>query len=112
MMTLGRFQTPEEAHLVRIYLADLGVESTVLDENVIQWFWHYSNALGGVRLSVANDDMEEAEEGYAEYLAARKLDPPTETTIRFWPLVIILFLLTGAPMLVFGRRASDAGNEP
>lgn len=108
MTTLARFQIPEEAHLVRVYLADLGIESAVLDEHTIQWFWHLSNALGGVRLSVADEDLEEATELYAEYLAARKAEPPTETPFRFWLLVILLYFVIGVPMLVFGRRTRDA----
>jgi len=112
MMTLGRFQTPEEAHLVRIHLADLGLESAVLDEHMVQWFWQLTNALGGVRLSVEDDDREEAEEGYADYVAARMAESPIERTIRFWPLVVLLYFVIGVPMLVFGRRTCDAESGP
>lgn len=108
MMTLARFQVPEEAHLLRAYLGHAGIESAVLDEHTIQWFWHLSNALGGVRLSVDDEDMEDAMELHAEYLAARKADPPVETTFRYWPLMIVLDFAIGVPMLVFGRVTRDA----
>ncbi|HEY5793111.1 MAG TPA: DUF2007 domain-containing protein [Chthoniobacterales bacterium] len=62
MITLARFEKPEEAHLVRMRLEAGGVPAFIQDENSIQIQWMYSNALGGVRLQIAEEDFERAKE--------------------------------------------------
>jgi hypothetical protein len=107
MTTISTFTVPEEAHLFRTFLESRGIEGFVLDENVVQLFWHYSNAIGGVRVAVAEVDEDEATTIYGEYMAALRTGPYPEAPARVWPAVALLSLLVGVPMLVFGRRAKE-----
>ncbi|MFK5923924.1 MAG: DUF2007 domain-containing protein [Verrucomicrobiota bacterium] len=58
MITVARFSTTEEAHLFRLRLAAGGVEAFILDEYMVQMDWLISNAIGGVRVQIAEDDLE------------------------------------------------------
>src|SRR3954464_9164202 len=57
METIATFSKPEDAHLLRMRLEAAGIEAFVQDENVIQMDWLLSNAVGGVRVQVGNDDV-------------------------------------------------------
>ncbi len=56
MVIVATFSKPEEAHLLRMRLEAGGIRSFIRDENTIQMDWFYSNALGGVRVEVAEAD--------------------------------------------------------
>ncbi|MCF6313625.1 MAG: hypothetical protein L3J39_14355 [Verrucomicrobiales bacterium] len=58
MLTIARFSTTEEAHLFRLRLAVGGVKAFILDEYMVQMDWLISNAIGGVRVQIADDDLE------------------------------------------------------
>jgi hypothetical protein len=62
MKTIATFTKPEQAHLLRVRLGAVGIPAYLLDENVIQTDLLYSNALGGVRVQVADGDLEAARE--------------------------------------------------
>ena len=62
MTTVARFAKPEDAHLIRMRLGEAGIDAFVLDENLIQIDPFYSNALGGVRVQVADEDAAAARE--------------------------------------------------
>jgi hypothetical protein len=62
MKTIAAFSKPEEAHLARSRLEGSGIRAHVRDEHTIGLYWLYSNALGGVRLDVADEDVERAKE--------------------------------------------------
>lgn len=111
MTAIARFLVPEDAHLFRAYLASEGIESWVLDEHTIQLFWHYSNALGGVRVVVNDEDVEEAETIHAGYVAALRAKPVQDAEVRCWPLVLVISYLIGVPTLLFGRRRVEAGPD-
>ncbi|MCA1481159.1 DUF2007 domain-containing protein, partial [Bradyrhizobium sp. NBAIM08] len=66
MITLATFSKPEEAHLFRMRLEAAGIAACVQDEHIIQIDWLWSNAIGGVRVQVADQDAEAA----LEYLKA------------------------------------------
>lgn len=104
MITVATFTVPEDAHLFRTFLESRGIEGFVLDENFVQLFWHYSNAIGGVRLAVADEDAEDASDLHREYLAALHTGPYPERPVRGWPAVALLSLALGLPLLLFGRR--------
>lgn len=60
MTTIATFSKPEEAHLLRMRLESVGIPAYVQDENLIQADWFHSNAIGGVRVQVADQDVPEA----------------------------------------------------
>ena len=62
MITVATFSKPEEAHLLRMRLEAGGVAAYILDENMVQMDWAYSNAIGGVRVQIAEEDVEDAKE--------------------------------------------------
>ncbi len=105
MITIARFQTPEDAHLFRAFLGSRGIEAHLEDEYVVQLFWHYSNAIGGVRVVVNDDDVEEAAEVFQSYMEGLRSGPYPLRPVRAWPLVVLVSLLLGGiPFLLFGRR--------
>jgi hypothetical protein len=109
MTTIATFTVPEDAHLFRTFLESRGIEGFVFDENVVQLFWHYSNAIGGVRVAVDEDDAEDAFTAYQEYMAALREGPYPEEPVRIWPAVALLSLLVGVPLVLFGRRTNNPG---
>lgn len=62
MITIARFSKPEDAHLLRMRLEAGGVPAFLQDENIVQVDWLYSNAIGGVRVQVAEEDLAKARE--------------------------------------------------
>lgn len=112
MITLATFSTPEEAHLFRARLEAGGIPAFVQDECLVQMDWLYSNAVGGVRVQVADEDAEAARafladdlpEGAPVEVACPKCGSdqtaPDERPRRFAFLAI---LLLGLPLL-FGRH--------
>ena len=60
MKTIATFSKPEEAHLFRTRLGAAGIPAYVQDEHFIQMDWLYSNAIGGVRVQIADEDVEAA----------------------------------------------------
>jgi hypothetical protein len=104
MTTIARFQVPEEAHLFWTYVESRGIPAAVFDEHVVQLFWHYSNAIGGVRVVVSEEDVPAAAEAHREYLATLRSVPRESSGARVWPVVLLLSFAVGAPFLAFGRR--------
>lgn len=104
MKTIARFQTPEEAHLFRLFLEARDISAHVWDENLVQAAWHYSDAIGGVRIVVNENDSSQALLAYSEYTHSLNVDSRPITVARAWPLILMFSLLTGAPALIFGRR--------
>lgn len=104
METIATFTTPEDAHLFRMFLESRGIEGVILDEYFVQLCWQYSNAIGGVRLVVEEEDAEEAATLYQEYRAGLLDGPYPLSPVRCWPLVALLVMTLGVPALVFGWR--------
>lgn len=61
MKTIATCSKAEEAHLVRGRLEAAGIRAFIQDENLAQMDWLYSNAIGGVRVQVAEEDFEAAQ---------------------------------------------------
>lgn len=104
MKTIATFTTPEDAHLFRSFLESRGIEAHLLDEYFVQLFWHYSNTIGGVRVAVAEEDAETAAALHQEYMASLREGPYPVQPVRAWPVVILMSLVLGLPMILFGRR--------
>jgi len=62
MLTVATFSKPEDAHMLRLRLEAGGVPAYIQDENMVQTDWLYSNAIGGVRVQIADDDVDRAKE--------------------------------------------------
>lgn len=62
MIVVARFSFPHEAHIAKANLESAGIDSFIADEHTVNTQWLYSNAIGGVRLMVSEDDIEEATE--------------------------------------------------
>ena len=60
--TIETFSKPEEAHLLRMRLEEAGIPAFVQDEYIVQMDWLYSNAIGGVRVQIADEDVAAARE--------------------------------------------------
>ena len=58
---IAEYGTPEEAHLLRNRLEAAGIQGFLENETTAS-AWHLSNALGGVKLLVAQEDLEAARE--------------------------------------------------
>ena len=60
MKTLASFNLPMDAYLLRARLEGSGIAAYVRDENLITLDWLYSNAVGGVKVDVMDEDYEQA----------------------------------------------------
>ena len=114
MKTIATFYKPEEAHLLRMRLEAAGIEAFIQDEYMIQMDAFYANAIGGVRVQVADEDLADAR----DYLMADAgISPEPEElhcpqcgatgveTERFSKrLAFLSLLLTPFPILFFRRR--------
>lgn len=116
MKTIATFTKPEEAHLMRMRLEEAGIEAFLLDEHMIQMDLLQSNAIGGVRVQIADEDIQAAREllsSDAGAGAAEPLDSPAcpkcgSTAVerenfsrRFAYISLLLF---GIPLLFIRRR--------
>ena len=62
MVTLRICSTLPEAQVIQSQLGGSGIKSFLPDEFTIQNNWMWANAIGGIRLQVAEEDAARAEE--------------------------------------------------
>lgn len=62
LVTVRKFLYPPEALLAKGSLESAGIQSYLVDDNVINMNWFYSNALGGIKLKVQPEDVDAANE--------------------------------------------------
>lgn len=67
MTTVARDLTPTDAHMLRNCLQAAGVPATVADDNLVQANALWSVAVGGAKLRVAADHVEEAKRVIAAF---------------------------------------------
>ncbi|MGI9104416.1 MAG: hypothetical protein ACR2IF_18385 [Terriglobales bacterium] len=60
LAVIRKFRDLPEALLAKGALESAGIESHLLDENLVRLDWFYSNAIGGVRLCVRREDASAA----------------------------------------------------
>ncbi len=60
LVTVARFENEPQAALCRILLEREGIEAYLSEVNAIAAHWGLSNALGGVKVRVAEKDLEKA----------------------------------------------------
>jgi hypothetical protein len=105
MVTIAKFSKSEDAYLFRSFLEAQGIASYIYDEHVSQLFWAYTQALGGIRVAVADEDVEQAGVLYAEYDESMKSAPFVEPPVRAWPIMALASLFLGFPVMLFGRKS-------
>jgi hypothetical protein len=82
-----------------------GINAYVYDEYFAQLFWHLTQAIGWVRVTVANEDLETARAHYGEYTKALNDGPPVVEEVRRWPIVLVVSVVLGVPFILFGRKS-------
>lgn len=74
LLTVHRLHTSIDAHLLQNYLESEGIESFILDEHTVDVNPLFSNAIGGVRLQVREEDAPRAVALIEEYTYKPYLD--------------------------------------
>lgn len=59
-VVVAKFSFPLDAQIAKSNLESVGIPAFVADEHTINMQWLYSNAMGGVRLFVAEEDLQQA----------------------------------------------------
>ncbi|MCG9750169.1 DUF2007 domain-containing protein [Vibrio brasiliensis] len=60
MVVAERYSFPYEAQIAKASLESAGIECCIADEHTVNAQWLYSNAIGGVKLMVAEEDLDQA----------------------------------------------------
>ena len=60
MPVIASYTQMEDAHLAVSKLGGSGVRAWLRDEDTANLYWLYSNAIGGVKVEVAEEDLERA----------------------------------------------------
>lgn len=108
METVARFHKTEDAYLFRAFLESEGIPACVLDENISQLCWHYTIAVGGIRVAVADEDAKQAAAMYKEYEQTLTAKPAAVGDVRYWPVVLLLTFLMSVPFMIFGRKLPNS----
>jgi hypothetical protein len=61
LVTVATFNDPVEAAIARNYLEAAGISALLLDEMTVATNWGMANAVGGIKLQVGRDHVEDAE---------------------------------------------------
>jgi Putative prokaryotic signal transducing protein len=61
-VTVGKFRDLSEALLAKGMLESAGIECFLADQDLVRMDWFYSNAIGGMRLQVREEDADAATE--------------------------------------------------
>lgn len=61
LVTLAAFDTAMRATLVKNHIEAAGIRCVLTDEFTTSNFWQLSNAIGGIKVQVAEEDLERAE---------------------------------------------------
>jgi hypothetical protein len=79
LVTVARFVNVAEAEAARIALAAAGIRARLSNAALVSWFWHYSNATGGVGLLVRQTDSETARNVLREAAGGPFQPDPSQT---------------------------------
>lgn len=132
MKTLAAFSKPYEAHMLIARLEGNGIAAFARDEHMVTLDWLASNAIGGVKVDVADEDYERAlavmaAPGDKDDALTNAPDAPhlrvdahaaasnrafNRGILAFFlgavPLSIAFYLLTPAPHSTAGRRLDES----
>jgi hypothetical protein len=79
LVTIATFDNTVQANLVRNQLAAAGIRATLVDEHTVGLNWMWSNAIGGVKLIVREEDYEDAARLLADPGAEQEVDDAGQT---------------------------------
>ncbi|MFN7342432.1 MAG: hypothetical protein ACK5TA_03770, partial [bacterium] len=74
-------------------------------------FCYYSHTVVGIRVVVADEDAEQADQFFIEYNESIKTTPFVERPVRAWPIMALLSLCAGFPLILFGRKSNNEGQH-
>lgn len=66
LVTVQSYRDLSEASIARSVLESAGIQAFLSEENLVRMNWMLSNFLGGIRLQVAEEDLETAQEILAQ----------------------------------------------
>jgi hypothetical protein len=78
LVTIATFDNTVKANLARNQLA-AGIRATLVDEHTVGMNWAWSNAIGGIKLIVREEDYEDAARILADPGAEQELDDEGQT---------------------------------
>jgi hypothetical protein len=84
LVTVAAFDTAAEVDLARNHLEAEGIPTYLADEAAVGWLWAMSNAVGGIKVQVAEENREralailEGRQGMAETQGLAEANPPTD----------------------------------
>jgi hypothetical protein len=112
--TLARFERPEEGHLLRMRLEAAGFEAFVQDEATVQLLVLYSNVIGGVRVQVPAEELQEAQDFLLTDTGIDDLEPSRKCPRCGWTgieresfsrrIAYLTLMFLGFPIPVFRHR--------
>jgi XTP/dITP diphosphohydrolase len=74
LVTIRRFRDLPAAHIALSKLESAGITCELADDEMVRMDWFYSNMIGGVRLQVAEDEVEDAKQVLAD-VPTMTIDP-------------------------------------
>lgn len=116
MKVVATYHRVDEAHLARACLEDAGITAHLRDEHTVTTDWGLTNAVGGVRLEVVDDDLDAACQVLADFQAAAPGPTPPEPGARPPHLIgryvklffILLIPIYGVMLLLIDAPGSQA----
>lgn len=70
---IGRYRDLPEASVAKSILDSAGIESFLIDDNLVRLDWFYSNLVGGIKLVVREEDTEAASK-FLDQIVPEKFD--------------------------------------
>jgi len=127
MVTIASFSHAHEAHIALARLEADGIPAFIADEHTITMQWLYSNALGGVKINVPENYVQEAreilshdfsnelvkEQGLSNFKCKECGGVNTEFQVKGKRIAFIVFLALSFPFWPFKRviKCQDCGAE-
>jgi len=99
LVTVAAYSKAEEAYLAASLLESCEIPVFVKDAHTVQMYWFYSNAIGGVKVQVPPEHLEEAKKILGETVSAGPEEPAAvgglsrKHTLWSVPVAIFVFLL-------------------
>ena len=104
--TIAQYREAHEAYLAKGALAAAGIEAVIRDEHVVGVNWLYSDAVGGVKLDVESDLVQQATDVLKPQANDRGVSDQSIAQLHPFRIIGILAILVMAgmfiPMLIVG----------